>query len=111
MPDAPRTTQLYCDPSLTATRSSKKVSRLDGESGLTSPRTIYPSRYRPDRECLAACLAEAARGTERYIHTTTSIRRTQKPGEHMQKWTKRNEGPILYYRRPESRFGDKLLLI
>ena len=44
--------------------SNKKVSLLEGESGLTAARKIYPTRCKPDRACLAACLAEAARGTD-----------------------------------------------
>ena len=49
---------------LAGTRSSKKVSLLEGESGLTPARTTYPTRCKHDRACLAACLAEAAWGTE-----------------------------------------------
>ena len=48
---------------LAATRS-KKVSLLEGESGLTPTRKTYSARYKPDRACLVACLAEAARGAE-----------------------------------------------
>ena len=64
MADAPRTTQLYSRLSLAATDSSKKGSLLEGKSGLTPARKIYPTRYKPDRACLAAFLAEAARGTD-----------------------------------------------
>ena len=48
---------------LAATRSSKKVSLHEGESGLSPARKTYPTRCKPGRACLAACLAEAARGT------------------------------------------------
>ena len=67
MSNAPRTTQLYHHAlrlSLAATRSSKKGSLLEGESGLTPARKTPPTRYKPARACLAACLTEAARGTE-----------------------------------------------
>ena len=40
------------------------VSLLEGESGFTLARKTYPARHKPDRACLAACLAEAARGTD-----------------------------------------------
>ena len=74
MPDASRTTQLYCRLSLAASGSRKKVSHLEGESGLTPARKTYPTRYKPDRACLAAFLAEAARGTEPYnLMTGTDI--------------------------------------
>ena len=63
MPNAPRTTQLY-RLSLAVTGSSKKVSLSEGESGLTNARKSTPPRYKPARVCLAACLTEAARGTE-----------------------------------------------
>ena len=49
--------------SLAATRS-KKVSLFEGEPGLTPTRKTYPTRCKPERACLATCLAEAARGTE-----------------------------------------------
>ena len=65
MSDAPCTTQLYCRLSRAATGSSKKVSLLEGESGLKPARKTYPTRYKPDRACLAAFLAEVARGTEK----------------------------------------------
>ena len=42
--------------------SSKEVSLLEGECGLTPAIKTYPTRYKPDKACLAACLAEAARG-------------------------------------------------
>ena len=49
-----------------ATRSStKKVSLLEGESDLRPARKTTPTRYKPTRACLAACLTEAAL---RYIH-------------------------------------------
>ena len=63
MPNAPRTTQL-CRHGFAATRSSKKESLLEGESGLTPTKKTPPTRYKPVRACLAACLTEAARGTE-----------------------------------------------
>ena len=74
MPDAPRTTLLYSRLSLVATRSSKKVSLLGDESVLTPARKTYPTRYEPDRACLAACLAEAARGTEVHQSVRETVR-------------------------------------
>ena len=78
MPDAPRTTQLYCDLSLAATGSSRKVLLLEGESGLTPARNTYPSRYNPDRACLEACLAEAAKGTD--VDTQSPLSRPGRGG-------------------------------
>ena len=64
MPEAPRTTQLYYHAEALRPRGSKKVSLLEGESGLTPARKTYPTRCNPARACLAACLAEEAKGTE-----------------------------------------------
>ena len=54
---------------LVATRSSKKVSLLDSESGLTPARNPPLTRYKPARACFAACLTEAAKGTEEVLIT------------------------------------------
>ena len=51
-------------PSLAATRSSKNVSLPTGESGLTPAKKTPYTCQKPARACLAACLIEAARGTE-----------------------------------------------
>ena len=57
--------------SLAATRSSKKVSLLEGESGLTPARNTPSTRYNPARACPAACLTEAARATA-YVQVSLS---------------------------------------
>ena len=67
VPGALRTAQLLPPRrGLAATRSSKKVSLLEGESGLAPARKTYPTRCKPIRACLAACFAETARGTDLY---------------------------------------------
>ena len=38
--------------------------RMSPTLHLSPAEKTYPTRYQPDRACLAACLAEAARGTE-----------------------------------------------
>ena len=56
--------------SLEAARSSKKVSLLEGESGLTPAAKTPPTRYKLATACFPACLAEAARGTEDVVRLT-----------------------------------------
>ena len=42
------------------------MSLLEGESDLIPARDTCPARFKPDRACVAACLAEPVQGTEEY---------------------------------------------
>ena len=48
--------------------------------GLTPARKTYPTRYKPDRACLAACLAEAAMDT----YDSRVFARKQRPSSNAQ---------------------------